>query len=245
MFIEYYLREKNLRLEDLGVKPLVIGTWFERTAESLAREAGALKVEHWPYSRALYSGEMEGVPVSFVTFPVGAPGTVAVMEELVASGVRRFIGLGMAGSLQEAAPIGSYLLPGECLREDGTSSHYLPPAEVVGPDPALQHALATSLAAAGLNAHQGRHWTTDAIYREFVWKIDKYRSEGVLGVDMETSAMYAFGRASGIPVANVLVVSDELWCKWRPAFYSDALSQAMRRVGRTLLENLCELAGSS
>jgi uridine phosphorylase len=244
MFIDYYLKERNLRLEDLGVAPLVVGTWFERVTERLATEAGAERAENWPYgSRSLYSGEVGGRRVSFVTFPVGAPGTVALMEELISAGAGRFIGLGMAGSLQERAPVGSYILPGECVREEGTSSHYLPPGETVAPDPLLQAALVRFVVASELEIHQGPHWTTDAIYREFVWKIEKYRADGILGVDMETPAMYALGLFHNVPVANLLVVSDELWRQWRPAFYSEELSRAMRRVSGALLEHLPELAG--
>ena len=256
MYLAHVLGERAAqgrpaRLEDLGVAPLVIGTWFSSVTEHLATEAGAAPAENWPYGSPaapqLFTGEVRGVRASFATFPVGAPRTVAVLEEMVAAGARRIIGLGMAGSLHEQAPVGSLLLPGNCLREEGTSRHYLPPEAEVGPDPALRQALARALAAAcPENAlHQGPHWTTDAPYREFIWKIEKYRAAGVLGVDMETSAMYALGRFLGVPVANVLVVSDELWREWRPAFGTKELRQAMRRAASALLAHLPDLAGAS
>lgn len=245
MYLDHYAKERGLRREELNVGPLVVGTWFPRVTEKLAEGAGATRNEKWPFGRgnAVYTGEATGRKVSFVTFPVGAPGTVLVMEELIAGGARCFVGLGMAGSLQPAAPIGSYLLPGECVREEGTSGHYLPPGEVVGPDPALQASLGRLLAAAGKEGRPGPHWTTDAPYREFVWKIEKYRAAGVLGVDMETSATYALGRFYGLPVANLLVVSDEVWREWRPAFETEELRKAMREAVAAVLAGLPTLAG--
>jgi len=246
MYLDYYMKQRRLRLEDLGVAPTVVGSWFGSVTARLARETGAERAENWPYAdssvgHTLWTADLGGNRVSFTTFTVGAPGTVALMEELAAAGAGRFVGLGLAGSLQERAPVGSCLLPGECIREEGTSLHYLPPEEKVAPDPELAGRLARVAAAGGLRAHAGPHWTTDAIYREFVWKIERYRARGVLGVDMETSAMYALGRHLGVSVANLLVVSDELWHDWRPAFHSDELRRAMRRAVSAVLEGLGDL----
>ena len=51
------------------------------------------------------------------------------------------------------------------------------------------------------------------IDRETLDKITNYHNQGVLGVDMETSAMYTLGQVRNVEVCNLLVVSDELWNK--------------------------------
>lgn len=245
LWLDYYLSRHDLTREDLGVAPTLVVTWFPELAEHLARQAGASRCEHWPYGRRqlhLYRGEVDGVPVGFQTLPVGSPGTVALLEELLAAGARRFIGLGLAGSLQPIAPIGSFLLPGNCIAEEGTSAHYLADRSAIGPHPGLAAALEAAVIAAGLEAHSGRHWTTDAPYREFVPKIEQYGEEGVFGVDMETSAMYALGRFRQVPVANLLVVSDELWREWNPAFGTSELGAAMRQAADAVLAGIPALA---
>jgi len=68
-----------------------------------------------------------------------------------------------------------------------------------------------------------------------VSKIEAYRRRGILGVDMETSAMYTLGRVRGVEVCNLLVVSDELWHDWRPAFGSTELADATQRAERVIL----------
>jgi len=169
---------------------------------------------------------------------VGAPGTVMVMEEMIACGAKVFLGLGFAGSLQPTAPVGTLLIPTECISEEGTSAHYLESEIAIGPSSRLAEIIQELCKAEGLNVLSGPFWTTDAPYREFVRKIEAYRHQGVLGVDMETSAMYALGRVRGVDVCNLLVVSDELWHEWRPAFGSQEVREAMQRAGQVILRCL-------
>jgi purine-nucleoside phosphorylase len=42
--------------------------------------------------------------------------------------------------------------------------------------------------------YRGQVWTTDEIYRETKEKLRKFMEEGLLGVNMETSALLAFAR---------------------------------------------------
>jgi uridine phosphorylase len=90
----------------------------------------------------------------------------------------------------------------------------------------------------GANVASGSLWTTDAPYRELVSKIESYRQQGVLGVDMETSAMYALGLFRGVEVCNLLVVSDELWHEWRAAFRTPELREATESAQRVILSSL-------
>jgi len=188
----------------------------------------------------LYAGEVEGQRVSFAHVPIGAPGTVMIMEEMIACGARAFLGLGLAGSLRPAAPVGTCLIPTACVREEGTSAHYLDSEIDIGPSSRLAGILQDSCQAEGVKSVSGPLWTTDAPYRELLTKIEVYGSQGVLGVDMETSAMYALGQVRGVDVCNLLVVSDELWHEWRPAFGSSELRGAMRRAERVILRCLAE-----
>lgn len=59
---------------------------------------------------------------------------------------------------------------------------------------------------------------------------------------METSAMYALGQFRDMEVCNLLIVSDELWKDWNPAFGSDELREAgklgMRIIRRSLEQGI-------
>lgn len=99
MSIDYYTSLHGIRVEDLGVAPITIVSWSPGVVRSLAEAVGAQPSSLWMYGERnpLYAGQVNGRPVSIVMLPVGAPGTVMLMEELIACGARLFVGLGMAG----------------------------------------------------------------------------------------------------------------------------------------------------
>lgn len=56
--------------------------------------------------------------------------------------------------------------------------------------------------------HVGKTVTTDAVYRETLIKELKWRTAGVLAVDMEVSALFTVAKYYHIPAVTLLVVSD-------------------------------------
>jgi uridine phosphorylase len=238
-----FTRRLGITIDQIGIAPRVVVSWGRRVVEILATSSGAENIAQWLYAdrQPLYTGQVGGRPVSFVQLPVGAPGTVMVMEELAACGVHTFIVLGWAGSLQETAPIGSLIIPSACLSEEGTSRHYFDPPVQYHPDLPLADALEACAARHSLPVQRGLLWTTDAPYRESRSKVEAYRAQGVLGVDMETSAMYALGMFRGFSVCNLLVVSDELGRDWNMAFGTDQLIEATKKAIQVVLDCLAGL----
>jgi uridine phosphorylase len=240
MFVDYYIAQQGISVEDIGVGPFVVVTWSKSMVESLAEMTGAQLSAHWFYHQRnpLYTTTIHEQRVSFLRVPVGAAGTVMMMEEMIACGARTILGLGLAGSLQPSAPVGTLLIPTKCICEEGTSNHYLEGQDTTSADPHLAEAMQLAAKDMEVEAVAGWQWTTDAPYRETRAKIKTYAEQGVLGVDMETSAMYALGQFRGVPVCNSLVVSDELWHDWRPAFGSVELSAATTRAEQMILRCL-------
>jgi uridine phosphorylase len=238
MAVDYLLSREGITLQDMHVAPIIVVTWGRKLVQKLAISTGAKLCEHWFYGdrNPLYTGKISDREVSFLQAPVGAPGTVMIMEELAACGAHTFLGLGWAGSLQPDLPVGSILIPSYCIREEGTSLHYMSPDVRVETDAGLAMLFLRTAIEHGVNSQMGTHWTIDAPYRELTWKIEKYRQEGVLGVDMETSAMAAFGLYYGLRVCNLLVVSDELWNQWKPAFRTDELERANLKAQEVLFK---------
>jgi uridine phosphorylase len=235
MFISYYVAQHGIAVEDIGVAPVCVLFWSREVLGALSDRLGAKPSEHWMYrNNPLYCASAEGHPVSLLDAPAGAPATVAMMEEMVACGARVFLGAGGAGSLQPHAPVGTILIPTTCIREEGTSGHYLNAEETVEASPRLLTIAKQACEEEGIPPLVGPHWTTDAPYRELVGKIESYRRQGVLGVDMETSAMYALGKVRTVDVCNLLVVGDELWQEWKPEFYSAKLEAAWGDLERVV-----------
>lgn len=232
MMVKNITSQQGIRVEEVGVAPVVMISWSIRLVNNFAEQIGAQAPKYWPYPDRfpLFTGEINDQRVSLVYVPVGAPVTVTLMEELIALGAHSFIGLGWAGSLQPHAPIGTLFIPNACLREEGTSFHYYPEEVNLSPDRKLVEILLQTAQEDGLQILEGLQWTTDAPYRETLTKIEAYRQRGVIGVDMETSAMYAIGQYRRVRVANLLVISDEIWQEWKPAFRSPQLIAATEQA---------------
>jgi uridine phosphorylase len=240
MLVSHYAAQEGITVEEIDVAPVVVVSWSPRVIQAFADSVGAQLSPYCPWSRQhlLCTGEVQGQRVSFAQVGIGAPTTVSAMEQMIACGARLFLGLGWAGSLQPHAPVGTLLIPTRCLSEEGTSPHYVGDDVELVPDQALVELLQAAAREEGTEAVPGAHWTTDAPFRELCAKIDAYRQQGILGVDMETSAMYALGRFRNVPVCNLLVVSDEVWRDWRTAFRTPELRAATDGAQRVVLRAL-------
>ncbi len=92
------------------------------------------------------------------------------------------------------------------------------------------------------NIFKGGIWTTDALFRETEDKVEKYAKRGILGVEMESSALMTVGAFRGVELAVALAVSDELYGKkWNAGFGSEKLKKTEEALVRSALEVLASL----
>jgi uridine phosphorylase len=148
--------------------------------------------------------------LGFVGCAVGASFAVLVAEQLFASGCRFLISITSAGQLIEVAPPPYFILIDKALRDEGTSYHYQPPSEFSHADPGLTDTIRAALSVAGLPIVAGPTWTTDAPYRETEEAIAAMRSKGLLAVEMEAAALYAFAAARQKPVICFAHVTNQM-----------------------------------
>ena len=147
------------------------------------------------YHTELFEFTSEGLELGIVACAVGAPFAVLVAEELFVSGCELLLSVTSSGQLARVAAPPYFVLIDEALRDEGTSYHYLPPAETVRADEGLLEAAELALKATGLTVLRGATWTTDAPFRETERLIAARTAEGLLAVEMEAAALYAFARA--------------------------------------------------
>ena len=197
----------------------------------------------WQRYREVYQGYAGEKRMTINCTPVGAPNCVALAEELASFGMKRLLFVGYCGSLQPGIRAGDIICPTEAIREEGTSFHYLPAGVPAEPDQKTQGVIVDCLERKKIPFHQGKIWTTDAIYRETKGKVKQYQGAGVLGVEMELAALFAFGMAQQVAVGGLLVVTDELSTEsWRPCFFSPRLIQGVRRARRAAVEIVRDMA---
>jgi uridine phosphorylase len=141
---------------------------------------------------------------------VGASFAVLVAEELFASGCESLLSITSAGQI---TPLGSppyFILIDRALRDEGTSYHYLPAARYSEADPNLVAAAQRALADVDFAVVRGSTWTTDAPFRETATTIAAHQAEGLLAVEMEAAALYAFASARGRRVLCFAHVTNQM-----------------------------------
>ncbi len=201
----------------------------------------AFSKNHPIFLSHVYTGKYSDRPVAVAGPMLGAPQAVLVLEKLIALGVRSVVAMGWCGSLQSRVAIGDLVIPLRAVSEEGTSRHYPVEARQARPAAQIVARLEAVLGAdADCTLHQGGVWSTDAPYRETVAKVRRYREEGLLGVEMETSALFTVAAYRGIDLAAVLIVSDDLsGSKWRHGFRDGRFLAARKRVPELILKALC------
>lgn len=166
---------------------------------------------HWAcYHTELYRGVIDGIELGFVGCAVGAPFAVLIAEEMFASGCRLLISVTSSGQLVSHRPPPYFILIEAALRDEGTSYHYLPPAELSHADPALLARLEGAFAALRVPVDRGSTWTTDAPFRETAEAIAAMTARGLMAVEMEAAALYAFAQARGKRVVCFAHVTNQM-----------------------------------
>jgi uridine phosphorylase len=146
---------------------------------------------------------------------VGASFAVLVAEQLHASGAGLVISITSAGQITSLAGPPYFVLIRAALRDEGTSTHYLPPARWAPAPPHLLTAVTAALPALPETVIPGRSWTTDAPYRETPVAISWARDAGADCVEMESAALYAYAAARDrdvlclAHVTNTMAVSGD------------------------------------
>jgi uridine phosphorylase len=162
------------------------------------------------YHSEMDSFEQGGREYGIIGCAVGASYAVLVAEQMFASGCRLLISITSSGQITALRPPPYFILIERALRDEGTSYHYLPASTYAEADPALVAKVAEALSRAGEPVERGGTWTTDAPYRETAGAIEAARAQGILAVEMEAAALYAFARARGKAVLCFAHVTNQM-----------------------------------
>jgi uridine phosphorylase len=162
------------------------------------------------YHTELQAFALDGVEHGIIGCAVGASFAVLVAEELFASGCKFLVSITSAGQILPIQPPPYFVVIDSALRDEGTSYHYLPEADYSVADATLVAQAAEALAERGIVARRGPTWTTDAPFRETAEAIEAARYAGILAVEMEAAALYAFAAARGKPELCLAHVTNQM-----------------------------------
>lgn len=206
----------HLRAEEGDYAPLVLLPGDPKRASRIASMLDGARQVNEHRSLLGYTGMWKGVPVSVQTTGMGTPSFSIVLEELLRLGAKRLIRVGTTGGIGRGIRTGDLVIATGATPVDGATRTYLhgdPFAPV--PDFGLTRALVDAAASHGVTPAIGPVATVDVFYNPDEDYVTKWRGRGILGFEMEASALfYLAARAQGagqdVKAACALTVSDTL-----------------------------------
>ena len=242
IFLERRARALGLSLKDFQVPPIHV-ICLNLEGQPLIAALDARPVKGLPTH---YIGRLKEIPVGVTPMKgFGSPYFAVLVEQLIACGAQIILFSGAMGAFQPALQIGDFVVPTSALIGEGTSPYYSTGHGSPQPHPEIVTALDAACGTVQVTPHHGVIWSTDAVYREMRSQVESLQQQGVLGVDMETSALFTLARHHRIQAGCIHRVSDSLaTLQWHPHFDSPEYLDASREVApRILLECVQRLSG--
>ena len=120
----------------------------------------------------------------------------------------------MSAAVQPGVRPGDLLVSEGTLRNDGTTAAYVHPGYPAVPDLPitieLERQAARIAAREGVAAVNGLNASDDAFYAEGPEWIERLQREGILNIEMESSALYVVARLRGVRAGMICACSSNL-----------------------------------
>jgi uridine phosphorylase len=162
------------------------------------------------YHTDLFTFEQQAMRFGIIGNAVGASFAVLIAEELFAAGCELLASVTSAGQIVRLKDPPYFVLIEKALRDEGTSYHYLPPADFSHIAPGLLSILADVSTRSSIPLYRGATWTTDAPFRETASAIARCRELEIMAVEMEAAALYAFAEAKQKSVVCLAHVTNRM-----------------------------------
>ena len=216
---------------------------YQRSAYECAKTLVNGEPIEWIYgeSQPFCVGQFNGIEIGVGRFWIGAPTAAVTLEEAIACNAKTIFEVGLSGGLQTFLHPSDIIVVTEAVRDEGTSYHYFSPEVKVESSVQLRTKLIKALNEKKIKHFIGPVWSTDGVYRETCGKYRKFRDNGVLAVDMETSAIFAIAKYRNVEAASVQVISDILTEDgWLQAFGHQSVKESTETLLKSVLETLSE-----
>jgi uridine phosphorylase len=113
-----------------------------------------------------YTGTLLGEKVSVVSTGIGCPSTAIAVEELIKIGAETFIRIGTSGGMQPNIHTGDVAIVNSAIRDEGTTSHYMPIEFPAVADVDVVVALREAAQKVGIPYHVGPTQSKDSFFGE-------------------------------------------------------------------------------
>jgi len=165
-------------------------------------------------------------------FGIGAPAVIALLEELVALGVKKILFVGFSGRLDVNIKEGEAFMVTEAFSLCGTSYFYEKEAFISYPNGF------SSTLKNDLNLSEKICITTDAPFKETTSILNFYKKKEAVLIDMEIAAILAFCKLTNTEVACVLIASDLIDTYWIPPKNKELIHKKAKNIVNQFISSL-------
>ncbi|MCZ8521955.1 MULTISPECIES: purine-nucleoside phosphorylase [Paenibacillus] len=159
-----------------------------------------------------FTGTYQGKRVSVQGSGMGLPSMSIYANELITEyGVKNLIRVGTCGGMQESVRVRDVVLAQAACTDSSMNRHAFGGYDFapIASFPLLLAAYERGTAK-GMKLHVGNVFSSDVFYRDDKSVVQKMMAHGILGVEMETTALYTLAAKHGVNALTILTVSDHL-----------------------------------
>ncbi len=192
----------------------------------------------------VWTGKVNGKPISACSTGIGAPSTAIAIEELARAGCKTFIRVGSTGAIQKGIDLGDLIISIAAVRLEGTSRQYVIDGYPASADYEVVLALIQAAENLGLKYHLGISASTDSFYvgqgrkgfKEYTWSFSEkilsdLQSMNVLNFEMESSVIFTLASIYGLRAGSVCAVfANRIEDRFGMVGEEDAIKTAIEAV---------------
>lgn len=198
-------KQPHIGVDETQIAPLVIVCGEPDRANRIAALLDDAEMISENREYRVFTGKYKDQPVSVCSTGIGAPSMIIAVEELKQCGVTHVVRVGSAGAMQSGIQLGELIIAEGAVRDEGGSKAYVDSAYPAYASFSLLKEVERYLSVQEARYHFGVVRSHDSFYTDDEDAICQYwNKKGVLGADMETSALFAVGRLRGLHVASIL-----------------------------------------
>lgn len=164
-----------------------------------------------------WTGYLDGEKVSVTSTGIGCPSAAIAMEELVAVGADTFVRVGTSGSMQDHIMPGDIGIINAAIRDEGTTSHYLPIEFPAVADFGITHALWEAARRSGNRVHLGVSQSKDSFYgqhdpgrmpvaKRLEERWAAWMAGGAICSEMEAAALYIVAQTLRVRATGLMMI---------------------------------------
>jgi uridine phosphorylase len=162
-----------------------------------------------------WTGTLDGERVSVVSTGIGCPSAAIAVEELIKAGADTFIRVGTSGAMQPDSFTGQLGIVTAAIRDEGTTTHYMPMEFPAVADAAVTFAIADAARELGNPYRLGVSQSKDSFYGEvepgrmpmaahLQRRWEAWIAGGAICSEMEAAAIFIIAAIHGVRAGGVM-----------------------------------------